>query len=67
MPYRKVGSLEQCWYLLKYKIEDLLGADHEDHGKLRIVETAQPDGSILVHYVEDDSGRKMRKKGKHHD
>ena len=32
MPYRKVSALEQCWYLLKYKIEELLGADHRNQG-----------------------------------
>lgn len=24
MPYRKVTYLEQCWYLIKYKILELL-------------------------------------------
>lgn len=24
MPYRRVSYLEQCWYLIKYKIRELL-------------------------------------------
>lgn len=29
MPYRKVGYLEQCWYLLRYKIRELLRKKEE--------------------------------------
>ena len=29
MPYRKVTYLEQCWYLLRYKIRELLGKEKE--------------------------------------
>ena len=27
MPYRKVTYIEQMWYLLRYKIRELLGKD----------------------------------------
>lgn len=30
MPYRKVGYLEQCWYLIRYKIRELLGKEKDD-------------------------------------
>ena len=29
MPYRKVTYLEQCWYLLRYKLRELLGKEKE--------------------------------------
>lgn len=29
MPYRKVGYLEQIWYLLRYKILELLRKEEE--------------------------------------
>ena len=29
MPYRRVTYLEQCWYLLRYKIRELLGKEKE--------------------------------------
>ena len=30
MPYRKVSYLEQMWYLLRYKIRELLGKEKDD-------------------------------------
>lgn len=27
MGYRKVSYLEQCWYLIKYKLRELLGKE----------------------------------------
>ncbi len=31
MPYRKVTSLEQMWYLLRYIILELLGKEKDDN------------------------------------
>lgn len=31
MPYRKVSYLEQCWYLIKYKILELLRREEKDN------------------------------------
>lgn len=30
MPYRKVTSLEQMWYLLRYKLRELLGKEKDN-------------------------------------
>ena len=30
MPYRKVGTLEWIWYMIKFKIEYLICPDNED-------------------------------------
>lgn len=30
MSYRKVSYLEQIWYLLRYKIRELLGKEKDD-------------------------------------
>lgn len=30
MPYRKWTYLEQCWYLIKYKILELLGKEKDN-------------------------------------
>ena len=30
MPYRKITYLEQMWYLLRYKIRELLGKEKDD-------------------------------------
>lgn len=46
MSYRKVSYLEQCWYLLRYKIRELLGRDREDPRET--VFTKLPDGTIQV-------------------
>lgn len=32
MPYRKVTYLEQMWYLLRFKIRELLGKEKNDDG-----------------------------------
>lgn len=29
MPYRKITYLEQMWYLLRYKLRELLGKEKE--------------------------------------
>ena len=31
MPYRKVSYLEQCWYLLRYKLRQLLRREEKDN------------------------------------
>ncbi len=31
MPYRRVSYLEQCWYLIKYKIRELLRREENDN------------------------------------
>ena len=58
MPYRKVGTLEACWYILKQKIRDLLfGCDREDPCKP--VYTKLPDGTIQVTWRPKE-GRKKK-------
>ena len=47
MPYRKPGTLETCWYIVRQKIRDLLfGCDRED--PCEPVFTTLPDGTIQV-------------------
>lgn len=46
MPYRKPGTLETCWYIVRQKIRDLLGCDREDPREP--VYTKLPDGTIQV-------------------
>lgn len=47
MPYRKVGTLEACWYIVRQKIRDLLfGCDREDPREPFF--TKLPDGTIQV-------------------
>lgn len=31
MPYRKVRYLEQCWYLIRYKLRQLLRREEKDN------------------------------------
>ena len=31
MPYRKVSYLEQCWYLIRCKIRELLRREEKDN------------------------------------
>lgn len=33
MPYRRVTYLEQIWYLLRYKILELLRREEENHDR----------------------------------
>ena len=46
MPYRKPGTLETCWYIVRQKIRDLLECDREDPREP--VFTRLPDGTTLV-------------------
>lgn len=58
MPYRRVGTLEACWYILKQKIRDLLFGDREDPCKP--VYTQLPDGTIQVTWRLTEKRRKRK-------
>lgn len=30
MPYRRVSCLEQCWYLIRYRLRELLGGKEKN-------------------------------------
>lgn len=47
MPYRKVGALEWCWYIVRQKIKDFL-FDRELEDPYEPVYTKLPDGATLV-------------------
>ncbi len=53
MPYRKPGTLETCWYIIRQKIRDLLfGCDRED--PMEPVFNKLPDGTFLVTHKEKE-------------
>lgn len=47
MPYRKVGYLEQSWYIVKGGFKELLSGRAFKH-PYKQVRTKQPDGSFLT-------------------
>lgn len=52
MSYRKVGTLEVCWFLVRQKLRDLLGIEQEE--PMEPVFTKLPDGTFLVtHKVKE--------------
>lgn len=55
MPYRKPGTLETCWYILKQGIRDLFRRDPYEP-----VYTKQPDGATLVTWRPKEKRRKRK-------
>lgn len=64
MPYRKVGYLEQCWYIVRYKLREVLRKD-DHHAKkaeapVRVSGLSQPDGQSVLSPAREDRPAAVR-------
>lgn len=57
MPYRKPGTLEVCWYILKLIILDLLGLNEDEETEVKFIPVEEHSNELIVR-------SEKRKKGK---
>ena len=64
MPYRKVGYMEQCWYIIRWKVREVFGKE-KIHAKktetsVRVSGLPQPDRAVVLSEPREDGAAAVR-------
>ena len=66
MPYRKVGYMEQCWYIVRYKIREVFRKEKcnavKTQTSVRVSRLPQTDGQAILPPAREDSSATVRQK-----